>query len=76
MFAFLSLIPFLFQEIFPADMDRSWLEPGEYDSLRDATGKVSEALAALIGHMKRGVAGGQVQCVSSGLFSRFKIKKF
>ena len=26
---------------------------------RDATGKVSEALAALIGHMKRGVAGGK-----------------
>ena len=45
--------------IFPSDMDKSWLEKDELDKLRDATGKVSEALAALIGHMKRGVAGGK-----------------
>ena len=41
--------------IFPEKRDNSWLDKGDLDKLRDATGKVSEALAALIGHMKKSV---------------------
>ena len=41
--------------IFPENMDKTWLEKEDLDKLRDATGKVSEALAALIGHMKKSV---------------------
>ena len=44
------------KQIFPHDMDKSWLESSDLDALRDATGRVSDALAALIGHMKRGVS--------------------
>lgn len=43
------------KSIFPENMDKSWLEKDDLDKLRDATGKVSEALAALIGHMKKSV---------------------